>query len=165
MWRVDASPIARSEDGRIWHKAENFGSAATSAAIRGTREVPDQLVPCPPLTRSGQKHLHPIFPVLSGDADIAASLQPCARHHRKGRSRLDETPVFHLRRVARQACGAVAPRPYCKPRRSPSRRRAAARNVRRGQIAVIGLGWLSAQQGRGRVATQNSPHAPFLLHS
>ena len=40
----------RDREDRSWHKAEDFGSATTSAAIGGTRDVPRQLAPCPFLT-------------------------------------------------------------------------------------------------------------------
>jgi hypothetical protein len=38
-----------------WHKAENFGSATTSSAIGGIRDVPRQLASCPFLTDTVEK--------------------------------------------------------------------------------------------------------------
>jgi hypothetical protein len=46
--------LSRSlSDGGLRHQAENFGSATTSAAIWGTRDMKDAATPCPPLTPTG----------------------------------------------------------------------------------------------------------------
>src|SRR5262245_36847565 len=40
----------RGSDFVLWHRAEDFGGTTTSAAIRGTRDVPRTSVRCPHLT-------------------------------------------------------------------------------------------------------------------
>ena len=52
---VSTPSFAAPHEVRTWDRAENFGSATTSAAIRGTRDVSRASLRCPPMTRNGTR--------------------------------------------------------------------------------------------------------------